>query len=170
MGQRAERRAQLKTESTEVVMTPGASWSLDSGAWFDVAPGEKRLFELLGTVPNDEDVATIRRMHLDPGGHDFIQARRHTKVDVPGCSKRLKQAQQLQAKMLKMQEELTERTEEGTAGGGMIVNMSFIISDRFPGLSPVKGDTRNGFHIVYFIYINYLYIYTVYVNKQNIER
>ena len=34
--------------------------------------------------------------------------------------KMMKQAQQLQAKMMKMQEELAERTVEGTAGGGMI--------------------------------------------------
>jgi len=34
--------------------------------------------------------------------------------------KMMKQAQQLQTKMMKMQEELAERTVEGTAGGGMI--------------------------------------------------
>jgi DNA-binding YbaB/EbfC family protein len=34
--------------------------------------------------------------------------------------KMMKQAQQLQAKMMKMQEELAERTVEGSAGGGMI--------------------------------------------------
>lgn len=32
----------------------------------------------------------------------------------------MKQAQQLQAKMLKMQEELVNKTVEGTAGGGMV--------------------------------------------------
>ena len=37
-----------------------------------------------------------------------------------GMGKMMKQAQQLQAKMMKMQEELAERTVEGTAGGGMI--------------------------------------------------
>ena len=37
-----------------------------------------------------------------------------------GLGKMMKQAQQLQAKMMKMQEELAERTVEGTAGGGMI--------------------------------------------------
>jgi DNA-binding YbaB/EbfC family protein len=37
-----------------------------------------------------------------------------------GMGNMLKQAQQLQAKMLKMQEELAERTVETTAGGGMV--------------------------------------------------
>ena len=37
-----------------------------------------------------------------------------------GMGKMMKQAQQLQAKMMKMQEELAERTVEGSAGGGMI--------------------------------------------------
>ena len=37
-----------------------------------------------------------------------------------GMGKMMKQAQQLQTKMMKMQEELAERTVEGTAGGGMI--------------------------------------------------
>ena len=37
-----------------------------------------------------------------------------------GMGKMMKQAQQLQAKMMKMQEELAERTVEGTAGGGLI--------------------------------------------------
>ena len=37
-----------------------------------------------------------------------------------GMGKMMKQAQQLQAKMMKMQEELAEKTVEGTAGGGMI--------------------------------------------------
>jgi DNA-binding YbaB/EbfC family protein len=32
----------------------------------------------------------------------------------------MKQAQQLQSKMAKMQEEMAERTVEGTAGGGMV--------------------------------------------------
>ena len=32
----------------------------------------------------------------------------------------MKQAQKLQAKMLKMQEELAEKTVEATAGGGMV--------------------------------------------------
>ncbi len=34
--------------------------------------------------------------------------------------KMMKQAQQLQAKMLKMQEELAQKTVEATAGGGMV--------------------------------------------------
>ena len=37
-----------------------------------------------------------------------------------GMGKMMKQAQQLQTKMMKMQEELAGRTMEGTAGGGMI--------------------------------------------------
>ncbi len=37
-----------------------------------------------------------------------------------GMGKMMKQAQQLQTKMMKMQEELAGRTVEGTAGGGMI--------------------------------------------------
>ena len=37
-----------------------------------------------------------------------------------GMGKMMKQAQQLQSKMLRMQEELAEKTVEGTAGGGMI--------------------------------------------------
>jgi len=35
--------------------------------------------------------------------------------------KLMKQAQQLQAKMAKMQEELSEKTVEASAGGGMVV-------------------------------------------------
>ena len=37
-----------------------------------------------------------------------------------GMGKMMKQAQQLQTKMMKMQEELAQKTVEGTAGGGMI--------------------------------------------------
>lgn len=37
-----------------------------------------------------------------------------------GMGKMMKQAQQLQTKMMKMQEELAEKTVEGSAGGGMI--------------------------------------------------
>jgi len=37
-----------------------------------------------------------------------------------GMGKMMKQAQQLQTKMMKMQEELAEKTVEATAGGGMI--------------------------------------------------
>ena len=37
-----------------------------------------------------------------------------------GIGKMMKQAQQLQAKMMKMQAELGEKTVETTAGGGMI--------------------------------------------------
>lgn len=37
-----------------------------------------------------------------------------------GMGNMMKQAQKLQSKMLKMQEELAERTVETTAGGGMI--------------------------------------------------
>jgi hypothetical protein len=37
-----------------------------------------------------------------------------------GMGKMMKQAQQLQSKMLKLQEELAERTVETTSGGGMV--------------------------------------------------
>jgi len=37
-----------------------------------------------------------------------------------GMGNMLKQAQKLQAKMVKLQEELAEKTAEGSAGGGMI--------------------------------------------------
>ena len=37
-----------------------------------------------------------------------------------GMGNMMKQAQKLQAKMAKMQEELADRTIEGTAGGGMV--------------------------------------------------
>ena len=37
-----------------------------------------------------------------------------------GMGNMMKQAQKLQAKMLKMQEELADKTVEATAGGGMI--------------------------------------------------
>ena len=37
-----------------------------------------------------------------------------------GMGNMMKQAQKLQAKMLKMQEELAERTVEASAGGGMV--------------------------------------------------
>jgi DNA-binding YbaB/EbfC family protein len=37
-----------------------------------------------------------------------------------GMGKMMKQAQQLQAKMLKLQEELAEKTVETSAGGGMV--------------------------------------------------
>ncbi|MBW1852506.1 MAG: YbaB/EbfC family nucleoid-associated protein [Deltaproteobacteria bacterium] len=39
---------------------------------------------------------------------------------IPNMGQLMKQAQQLQAKMAKMQEELSEKTVEATAGGGMI--------------------------------------------------
>lgn len=37
-----------------------------------------------------------------------------------GMGKMMKQAQQLQAKMLRMQEELADKTVEASAGGGMV--------------------------------------------------
>ncbi|UCF92925.1 MAG: YbaB/EbfC family nucleoid-associated protein [Desulfobacterales bacterium] len=37
-----------------------------------------------------------------------------------GMANMMKQAQKLQAKMLKMQEELAEKTVESTSGGGMV--------------------------------------------------
>lgn len=37
-----------------------------------------------------------------------------------GMGKMMKQAQQLQSKMLRMQEELADRTVEASAGGGMV--------------------------------------------------
>jgi hypothetical protein len=37
-----------------------------------------------------------------------------------GMGKMMKQAQQLQAKMVKMQEELADKTVEASAGGGMV--------------------------------------------------
>jgi DNA-binding YbaB/EbfC family protein len=37
-----------------------------------------------------------------------------------GMGKMMKQAQQLQTKMMKMQEELAEKTVEASAGGGMV--------------------------------------------------
>jgi len=37
-----------------------------------------------------------------------------------GMEKMMKQAQQLQSKMLKLQEELAEKTVETTSGGGMV--------------------------------------------------
>ena len=39
---------------------------------------------------------------------------------IPNMGQLMKQAQQLQTKMAKMQEELSEKTVEATAGGGMI--------------------------------------------------
>jgi len=39
---------------------------------------------------------------------------------IPNMGKLMKQAQQLQAKMAKIQEELNERTVEASAGGGMV--------------------------------------------------
>jgi DNA-binding YbaB/EbfC family protein len=44
-----------------------------------------------------------------------------TMKGVPNMNKLMKQAQQLQAKMAKMQEELSEKTVEASAGGGMVV-------------------------------------------------
>jgi len=40
---------------------------------------------------------------------------------MPNMGKLMKQAQQLQSKMAKMQEELSEKTVEASAGGGMII-------------------------------------------------
>lgn len=40
---------------------------------------------------------------------------------MPNMGKLMKQAQQLQSKMAKMQEELSEKTVEASAGGGMVV-------------------------------------------------
>jgi DNA-binding YbaB/EbfC family protein len=41
-------------------------------------------------------------------------------MSMKGLGKMMKQAQQLQAKMLKLQEELAEKTVETSAGGGMV--------------------------------------------------
>jgi len=41
-------------------------------------------------------------------------------MPMKGMGNMMKQAQKLQAKMAKMQEELADRTVEGTAGGGMV--------------------------------------------------
>jgi DNA-binding YbaB/EbfC family protein len=41
-------------------------------------------------------------------------------MSIKGLGKMMKQAQQLQAKMLKLQEELSEKTIETSAGGGMV--------------------------------------------------
>jgi DNA-binding YbaB/EbfC family protein len=41
-------------------------------------------------------------------------------MSMKGLGKMMKQAQQLQAKMLKLQEELSEKTIETSAGGGMV--------------------------------------------------
>lgn len=41
-------------------------------------------------------------------------------IAMKGMGNMMKQAQKLQSKMAKMQEELAERTVEGTAGGGMV--------------------------------------------------
>jgi len=40
--------------------------------------------------------------------------------NIPGMGGLMKQAQKMQAKMLKIQEEMAEKTVEGTAGGGMV--------------------------------------------------
>ena len=40
---------------------------------------------------------------------------------MPNMGKLMKQAQQLQSKMAKLQEELSEKTVEASAGGGMVV-------------------------------------------------
>jgi len=40
--------------------------------------------------------------------------------NIPGMGGLMKQAQKMQAKMMEIQEELAEKTVEGTAGGGMI--------------------------------------------------
>ena len=40
--------------------------------------------------------------------------------NIPNMGKLMKQAQQLQAKMAKMQDELSEKTVESSSGGGMV--------------------------------------------------
>lgn len=41
-------------------------------------------------------------------------------MDMKNMGNMMKQAQKLQAKMMKLQEELAEKTIEGSAGGGMV--------------------------------------------------
>ncbi len=41
-------------------------------------------------------------------------------MDMKSMGNMMKQAQKLQAKMMKLQEELAEKTIEGSAGGGMV--------------------------------------------------
>jgi hypothetical protein len=45
---------------------------------------------------------------------------RRTMKGIPNLGNLMKQAQQFQAKFAKLQEELAEKTVEGTAGGGMV--------------------------------------------------
>ncbi len=40
--------------------------------------------------------------------------------NIPGMGGLMKQAQKMQARILKIQEEMAEKTVEGTAGGGMV--------------------------------------------------
>jgi DNA-binding YbaB/EbfC family protein len=53
-------------------------------------------------------------------GKDVHSRARKGGIAMKGMGNMMKQAQKLQAKMAKMQEELADRTVEGTAGGGMV--------------------------------------------------
>ena len=59
-----------------------------------------------------------------------------------GMGKMMKQAQQLQTKMMKMQAELAEKTVETTAGGGMINATDDLAETSGESAFPIYADVN----------------------------
>jgi len=66
-------------------------------------------------------------------------------ASIGGMGSLLKQAQEMQARMAKIQEELGQRTVEGSAGGGMVqvtVNGQFNLTAVQIEVSVIKADEK----------------------------
>ena len=61
-------------------------------------------------------------------------------ASIGGMGNLLKQAQEMQARMAKIQEELGQKTVQGSAGGGMGAGVGFAGS--VPGATSPAGSTR----------------------------
>ena len=66
-------------------------------------------------------------------------------ASIPGMGNILKQAQEMQARMAKIQEELAQKTVEGSAGGGMVqvtVNGQFNLTSVKIETSVISADEK----------------------------
>ena len=66
-------------------------------------------------------------------------------ASIPGMGDILKQAQEMQARMAKIQEELAQKTVEGSAGGGMVqvtVNGQFNLTSVKIETSVISADEK----------------------------
>lgn len=66
-------------------------------------------------------------------------------ASIGGMGNLLKQAQEMQARMAKIQEELAQKTVQGSAGGGMVqvtVNGQFNLTDVKIEAAVINGDEK----------------------------